>query len=188
VKSKRLMTALMGVAVLTLLSVTPAFAASGTFSGAGWSGCSKAWTTNPYGGEFKVEYGGSGSGSNSTVTVSSAFARVVSPIDCGPGGYSLIMPTVDLSTSWTIYGSTGSDCTVSLPPGFSCTRYSTSTVYSYRVTCTNRYDCRHDFSTLYFYSGAGGNFNSVYMQVQATVSGPGGSSTKALPRTGFSGF
>jgi hypothetical protein len=188
VRSKRLITALMGVVVLTLLSVTPALAASGSFAGSGWSGCSHAWTTNSYGGEFRLDYGGSGSGSNSTVTISSAFARVSLPIDCGPAGNSLIMPRVELTTTWIVYGTSSSSCTVGLPPSFSCTRSSTATAYSYLAVCTNRYDCRHDFSSLNFYSGSGGNFNSVYMQVSVNVSGPGGTATMSLSRTGFGNF
>lgn len=174
-------------ALFTAMTSAAATAPAG-FSGGNYSGCSNAWTTNPYGGEVFGYAAGEAVGTNSKVTVPDAYSEVYDPTDCGPGGYTITMPRVTITTNFTLVGTKLSSCSAGIPAGFTCTGSSTSETTSYSATCTNTTSCKHTFANLTWYSGSGGNFNAIYMSLTVTLSGPNGATTFGVDRHGLSGF
>ena len=145
--------------------------ASGTWGTTAYEGCSTSWTYNPYGGTSATHEQYTADTSNhSHYVVTNGKAWVDSMIDCGPGGYNIYADHINLTVTYTVYGSNLS-CSISVPASFSCSANYTNETFTYTTTCgTDVYGCLVSFSTLYFYAPAGGTLNrGILMQTQTQL-------------------
>ncbi|WP_433893332.1 hypothetical protein [Streptomyces sp. CA-111067] len=146
--------------------------ASGTWSTQKAEGCSKEWTYNPYGASSEThEIYSADTSNHSHYTITNAHAWVDQMTDCGPGGYGVYADHINMTVSFTVFGSNLQGCSISLPFGFSCSAGPSQETLTYDRTCgPNVYGCSATWSSLTLYAPSGGSLTrGVVMQTTTTL-------------------
>jgi hypothetical protein len=170
----RLVTLLAAVVTASVAMIglsEPAFA-DGSWSTSAWSGCSRTWTYNQYGGDALAHESYSATTSNSKhAVVNWANVWVDNLADCGPAGHQLNAYAIRTTVSFRLRG-TALSCSIGYPASFSCTVSGSDVIFTFTNSdCqTYVYSCSHSFGQLNFYAQSGQYFsNVIWMQTTATL-------------------
>lgn len=178
------LTVVLASSLALCLGVSSAAWANGSWSWSEYTGCSKVWNTNQYGG-YAVVHANYTADTDQTdrATVTNSVASVPGLYDCGFAGRAITAYKITVTAEYWFYA-TGIDCTVgySLDSGggaglsYSCQDLGDDIKVNIATTCsTNVYSCSVTVAKLNIYPKAGMKMkNYMYMATLAALYGASG--------------